>query len=224
MKKVIFYSMITLLLSANFACKNKPAGDAAETGAAQKTATMEGSEYTVDAAASKVLWEGAKPAGKHHGTINVSSGVIGVENGKVTSGKFTIDMNSINVLDLQGDEKLSLEAHLKGTAEGKEVDFFDVQKFPTASFVINKVTGLGGAEDANSLVYGNLTIKDVTKEISFKAMIDINGQMIHVTTPQFTINRTDWGIKYGSKTFFDNLKDKFIEDNMGISINLMAKQ
>ncbi len=224
MNKFFGLALIAFFSLSIIACKDKPKGEAAKTEEAAKVATASGSSYSVDATTSKVMWIGTKPAGSHNGTVNVSEGSISVDNGTVSAGKFTIDMNSITCLDLTGDEKLYLEAHLKGTSEDNATDFFNVTKFPTASFEISKVTGLEGTDGVNSIVYGNLTIKDITKQIAFKANIDVSNDMVKVTSNQFTINRTDWDIKYGSKTFFDNLKDKFIEDNMGMSINLVANK
>jgi polyisoprenoid-binding protein YceI len=98
-----------------------------------------------------------------------------------------------------------------------------VKKYPTAKFEITKVTDLAGNPDANSLVYGNLTMKDQTKQVSFKANIATDGKMVKVSAPKFTIDRTQWKVTYGSKSIFDNLKDKFINDEIGLQIELAAK-
>ena len=223
MKNLFFLFLLSFSLLSINACKNKPAGEEANIGAAQETSAATGKTHAVDLSTSKVLWEGVKPDGKHNGTINLKSGTISAENGVVTGGSFVLDMATISALDLTGEYKTKLEDHLKGTgAEGKE-DFFNTTKYPEAKFEITKVTSITNDPDATNLVYGNLTLKDITKEVGFKAKINVTDSGISVTTPQFTINRTDWGIKYGSKTFFNDLKDKFIEDNMGIQINLSAK-
>ena len=202
-------------------CK-KAGGEAATTGEATETAAAVGQSFAVDTQGSTIMWEGSKPAGTHAGTIQVSQGTVAVEDGNVTGGEFTIDMNSINVTDLEGDGKANLEAHLKGSDEKGKDDFFNVSTYPTAKFAITKVTTLINNPDATHMVYGNLTMKDVTKEVGFKANINVSDTGVTVETPQFTIDRTQWGIKYGSKTFFDDLKDKFINDDMGIKINLKA--
>ncbi len=223
MKSFIQIFVLFIGLIAVNACKNKPAGDEAQLGEAKDAAAASGKSFSVDVANSKVLWEGTKPDGKHNGTINVKSGSVSAENGQVTGGSFVLDMASITALDLTGEWKDKLEGHLKGTATEGQDDFFNTTKYPEAKFEITKVTAVQNDPNANSLVYGNLTLKDNTKEVGFKANIAVTDAGVTVTTPQFTINRTDWGIKYGSKTFFNDLKDKFIEDNMGIQINLTAK-
>jgi len=218
MKTLFKISLVLFLFTSMIACKNK----GQEAGEAGDVAAATGQNYTVDAAASKVLWVGSKPTGTHNGTIAVNEGTVSVENGMVTAGAFTIDMNSISVDDLEGDYKADLEKHLKGTGKEGQEDFFNVGKYPTAKFEVTKVTGLANDTTGNALVYGNLTLLDVTKEVSFKANINVAETEVTVDAPAFEINRTDWGIKYGSKSFFDNLKDKFIDDAVKIAINLKA--
>ncbi len=217
----IFLLALTCLVA--FSCKNKTAADAS-VGDATEVAAETGTSFNVTPAVSKVMWTGNKPAGKHNGTIDVTSGTVSVEGDKVTGGNFVLDMTTINCLDLQAGQKADLEGHLKGMAEGKEDHFFNVAKFPTATFEITSVKGLEGNDKANSLVYGNLTMKGVSKEVGFPANIVATEGGVNVTTPAFTINRTDWGVNYGSKSIFDNLKDKFINDDIELSINLTSSK
>lgn len=213
----LLFGLIGLMTS----CK-KSTTESADVNEATTTTQASGTELSVDLTNSKVLWVGSKPTGKHNGFINLQSGTVVVNDGAVTGGKFVLDMNTITSTDLEGGMKDNLEAHLKGTAEGKEDDFFNVAKYPTATFEISKVTGLANDPDATHLVYGNLTLRDVTKEVGFKATIGTNDQGVRVSTQPFAINRADFGIKFMSKSFFDDLKDKFIDDNIDISINLTA--
>ena len=140
------------------------------------------------------MWEGAKPMGKHHGTIKLSSGTIHVNSGNVEAGNFVIDMNSINDEDLEGDKKANLEAHLKGTVEGKEGDFFNVKEYPTAKF---EMTGI-----ENNVVKGNLTIKDKTNAIEFPATVTMEGDKMMLKSETFEIDRTKWDVNFGSKSVF----------------------
>lgn len=220
MKNIQRLTFLFLFAGLVIACK--PSGDKAATTEAAKVEKTSGETFKVDVASSKVLWEGAKVSGKHNGSVDVSAGELMMENGTLTGGKFTLDMNSIAVLDLEGDKKGYLEGHLKGMADDNANDFFNVKAFPNATFEITKATKLINDEAANYVVSGNLTMKDVTKQVSFKAKVMTEGGNVKVSTPQFTINRTDWGIKYGSASFFDGLKDKAINDDMGLSINLTA--
>ncbi len=219
---LMMFAMI-LLVGSMTSCKSDK-GEKAEVTSKGEVAEATGMSMTVDAANSKVMWEGTKPTGAHNGTVDVSGGSVSVKDGKVTGGSFTLDMNTITCLDLEGDSKLGLESHLKGTAEAEKDDhFFNVKKYPTAKFEITKVTGLAGNETANSLVYGNLTMKDQTKQVSFKANITTDGSMVKVSAPKFTIDRTLWNVTYKSKSVFDDLKDKFVDDEIGLQIELSAK-
>lgn len=217
MKKIMWIALALGLVVMS--CKQAE-GEKAEVKEAAKTTAAVGKSIAINADNSTIKWEGVKPTGKHWGTIDVSAGNVTVDKGRVTGGSFTIDMNTITCDDLEGDSKAGLEAHLKGNQEGKEDHFFNVAKYPTGKFEITKVVSLDGDKAANATVYGNLTIRDITKQVGFKAMINVNGDDVKVSTPQFTINRTDWGINYGSKSVFDNLGDKFINDDMGISIEV----
>lgn len=220
MKILLKLSFIVLLMGSIASCG--PKGEKAEAGAAGEVAEETGKEYAVNAAASKVMWTGTKVTGSHNGTVQITDGTIAMEEGNLTGGSFTIDMTTIADEDLDGDMKANLENHLKGTVEGKETDFFNVPKYPTAKFEITKATKLMNNEDANYVVSGNLTLKDMTKEISFRAMVNEMNGKVSVKTPQFVIDRTEWGIKYGSAKFFDGLKDKAINDEIGLQVDLNA--
>lgn len=215
------FSILLFVLAATivFSCKNKEAAEA-QVDAAAEVAEAQGMTYEVNTEMSKVMWVGSKPTGQHNGTINVSEGSVAVKDGNITGGTFTLDMNSITVLDQEGDQKSNLEAHLKGTAEGKEDHFFNVAQYPTATFEVTKLSNLEGNEEANMLVYGNLTMRGVTKQIGFPAMVSVGDAGVKVKTPSFTLNRTDWGVNYGSKSVFDNLKDNFINDEIELTVYL----
>ncbi len=198
-----------------FSCKNtEKEAEAMVEDAAEPTEMA--TEYTVDTSASQIMWEGAKPTGKHNGTIMLSSGTIHLNEGNVEAGEFVIDMNSINDEDLEGEDKANLEAHLKGTVEGKEGDFFNVKEYPTAKF---EMTGY-----ENNMVKGNLTIKDKTHAIEFPATVTMEGDKIMLKSETFEIDRTKWGVNYGSKSVFPNLGDKFINDTMKITVSLVANK
>jgi len=167
--------------------------------------------YTVDAAKSTITWLGKKVTGSHNGTISLKSGSLIVDGKNVTGGSFVIDMASIK--DADGSEKL--EGHLKAD------DFFGSAKFPTSTFVITKVAGSG----ANLTVTGNLTIKGIVKPLTFPATVTTNGDgTVSALAGKITVDRTKYDIRYGSKSFFDSIGDKAIDDNFEISVKLVAKK
>ncbi len=217
MKKIIL-SATTVVALVLGSCNNpQPSNNQSTETVATETTSIsapETFEYQV-APESVVEWEGTKPAGKHHGTVNATEGGLNVENGTLTAGEFVLDMNSISVLDLEaGKGKETLEAHLKGTDPEKVDHFFNVKEFPTATFSVKTF-------DGKNLV-GNLTVKGKTKEISFPAHISISEHEVSITSEPFKINRVDFGVNYGSKSVFDDLKDKFIDDEITLVVKAKA--
>ena len=221
--KTKFLSLFAMaaLFTAVVSCKNenKNETEAAEAEAAVE-ATAEATKYMVDKEASEIKWLGEKPTGTHDGVVGLESGVVRVE-GEQISGSFLIDMTSITVQDLEGDQKASLEDHLKGTVEGKEGDFFNVQKFPTAAF---EITGVTEGEDGKKMMSGNLTLKETKKNIEFPVTYEVSGNTMTLKSEPFTIDRTDWNVNYGSKSVFDNLGDKFINDDIDLEFTIVANQ
>lgn len=213
--KTMKITMLAFVMIGTIACKNTEKEVETEMQEAA-VATEMAHEYKVDTANSEIRWEGSKPTGKHHGTIQLSEGSFSVNQGEIEAGKFVIDMNSIDDEDLEGEQKANLEAHLKGTAEGKEGDFFNVQKFPTATF---ELTGIDG-----NIVKGNLTIKDKTNAIEFSASVNVDGERLHLKSETIELDRTKWGVNYGSLSVFPSLGDQFISDTMKITVSLVASK
>ena len=123
-KSILSIFMVTGLAIATVGCKND--NREAQTGDAQDAAvaTMEAVEFKVDTTSSVIEWQGEKPTGTHTGTIKIAEGTFRANDSIVESGTFVIDMASITVTDLEGDEKVNLENHLKGTVAGKEGEVF----------------------------------------------------------------------------------------------------
>lgn len=166
----------------------------------------------VDTKASTFNWLGKKITGEHNGTIGIQNGNLVVDGNKLTGGDFTIDINSIRVLDVKDEGyNAKLVGHLKAP------DFFDAAKYPTASFKITKATPKGGT---NYTIAGNLTINGVTQPISFPATVSINKGGSASATAKFEVDRTKFGSKYASKSFFDTIGDKAIYDNFTVEVKL----
>ncbi len=214
-----FGKLFSLAIMAGLiASCGSPQGEKAEASDAQEVSVKSGDvTLQVDKASSNMEWVGAKPTGQHNGTIDFQGGELMLTDGSIVGGNFTIDMNSIKNLDLTSEEdNAKLVGHLKSP------DFFDVEKYPTAVFQITSVEPLAGNPEANHNITGNLTMKDVTKSITFPAMVTIDEANVTATSPAFVIDRTQWNVQYGSKTLFKELKDKFINDEISLLINLKA--
>lgn len=168
--------------------------------------TIEKEKKEIKTDNSKVVWKGYKVTGSHEGTINIESGSLTFDGDKLTGGEFVIDMTSLISTDLTGDYKGKLEGHLKSD------DFFGVANHPTATLVFTEVS-ISGKNAYN--VTGDLTIKGKTNPISF--IISIYGKK---ATTSLKIDRTKYDVKYGSTSFFDNLKDKAIYDEFDLVADL----
>ncbi|PNW28858.1 YceI family protein [Formosa algae] len=220
MKNRILTLMIALSLGATVtSCKDKAKEAEATTAEPVAETVATADTYKVDVDSSTIEWKGAKPTGEHFGTISITSGELSAEGNTIESGMFTIDMNSIVALDLEGDKKQNLEAHLKGTVEGKEGDFFNINEFPTATF---EVTGLTTNDANKTMLSGNLTLKGIKKNVSFPVTVSTTENTLSLVSETFAIDRTQWGVNFGSKSVFDNLGDKFIDDDIILTVKLKA--
>lgn len=178
------------------------------------TTTVFAASQKVDTAKSSVKWIGKKVTGEHTGTIAIKEGNLVVENGKITGGKVVIDMNSIVDLD-QTDAgwNAKLIGHLKSD------DFFAVATYPTSELVLTKVEGKGD----NYTFSGNLTIKGITNPVTFSATSSKDGKNIRYMG-SLTIDRTKYNMKFGSKSFFENLGDKVVYDDFTLNFNLVVTE
>lgn len=168
----------------------------------------------VDVTKSVVNWTGKKIGGQHHGTISIREGNLEVNRGKVSGGKVVMDMASIADVDLtDAGYNAKLIGHLKSD------DFFGVVAYPSSELVINKVENNGP-----SLTFaGDLTIKGITNPITFAATSSKDGKNT-LYKGTITIDRSKYNVRYGSKSFFNDIGDKAIEDEFTLDFNLVVTE
>ena len=212
MKKIVL--SLVLVASVLTACKNEKK-EKVEVKEAVKVEVNVAELNNVDTSVSVLNWAGSKPGGAHNGTVALKSGGLLVEEGKLTNGEFVIDMTSIVNLDIPADK----EGNGKLVGHLTSADFFDVATYPTSSFVITSVKEVEG----KLAVTGNLQIKDVTKSITIPATISTENGVTVFKSEDFKVDRADFNVKYGSKSFFDDLQDKFIDDIMTFSFVVKTK-
>lgn len=196
MRKLAF---VTLLTSLSFASE------------AQKTGVE---KMDIDPTQSKLEWTGKKLGGEHYGEIRLSSGHLTFTKSKLSGGSFEMDMASITCADIT-DEKSNkrLVDHLKSE------DFFSVTRFPTSSFIITKVEPKSATE---YIVLGDLTIKGKANPITFTAKLNtVNNQTIAEATLVF--DRSKYEVKFGSQSFFENLGDKLVYDEVDMNVKLVLR-
>jgi polyisoprenoid-binding protein YceI len=116
-------------------------------------------------------------------------------------------MNSLSVEDLSGRGKTKLEGHLKSD------DFFSVDKNPEAKL---KITQKAKVEGGVQKLYGELTIKGIQHPIDFTMTLGDNNSAV----AQLTFDRSKYNVRFRSGSFFENLGDKLILDDIKMEVSL----
>jgi polyisoprenoid-binding protein YceI len=205
--------IVTLLLLLVFlvaACtdpaadKSKAVTGEANTAASPQT-TGQGQKYSFNAQNSKIEFVASKVTGSHNGSFKSFSGVIDYPGQPEKSQvKVAIDMNSVST---DTDE---LTQHLKTP------DFFDIAKFPQATFTSTEIKP-GGDKGASHTVTGNFQLHGVTKSISFPATITAAADSVSVEST-FSINRKDFGINYAGAA------DNAIRDGVVLTLHIKGEK
>lgn len=164
-------------------------------------------EYSLNTSSSELKWTGTELTTKiHYGSIDFKSGTITLSEGQPVSGKFVVNMTTLKNEDLPEAYRGRLEGHLKSD------DFFSVDKFSEAILEINGSNKLSsGSFDVN----GNLTIKGITEPINFSMSTSDDHWVANLT-----FDRSKYNVRFRSGTFFENLGDKLIYDDIVIETKL----
>ena len=184
------------------------------------TGTLATGEYIADTKASTISWRAGKPAISgyvHHGVFALQNGSVAVTADSL-SGDFVVDMNSLRVLSLGGGkagQESTLEGHLKADR------FFDVAAYPTATFTITDITPkiLPSPTQADYTATGELTMKGQTKSISFPAKVVVSGDQVWLTA-NVELDRTEWGITFGSAKIAERITDQIIGDTVELELSI----
>lgn len=171
------------------------------------TITAADATYNIVQDESTLVWTGREVStSSHYGTINFTSGQFEIADGLISQGEFLVDMTSINVQDLTGGSKERLEGHLRSD------DFFSVESFPTAHLYISSSEVISNGK---WMVNGFLTIKDISHPVLFEMANTEDGWNANLV-----FDRSKYNVKFRSGTFFENLGDKLIYDDIELKINL----
>jgi rhodanese-related sulfurtransferase len=174
--------------------------------------------FRVDPEKSIIEWAGRNPNTRHHGSVRISGGELRVASG-VIEGAFAVDMESIENFSLKGDELYPvLIAHLKSD------DFFFTDLFPTATYTLESAEPIEGAGIGlpNYAVKGQMTLRGVKAGLDFAATANpIEGGGISAEA-HFDIDRTRWGVIYGSSRFFRHLGMHLVYDPISIQVRVFA--
>lgn len=168
-----------------------------------------GQKSKVDLTKSTVKWTGNKIGGSHNGVIRIKSGDLEVKGDEIIKGNFVIDMTSLTNTDIDDKESnQKLVGHLKSD------DFFGVEKYPTSTLVVKKSTKF---VNNKATVTGDLTIKGKSQEVTF----DVTRNKKDYTS-RIEVDRSKYDVRYGSKSFFDNLGNKAIDDIFILDVNVVT--
>lgn len=225
MRSIVLFVCLPLCLTGAIACRDQSAATIATptlavTASAPPTPSGMVVGYSLDIPASFVNWKGMHVMGGngHQGYIKPLKGTLALEaNGTIAGGYFELDMNTITLTDKKDTSSDNgVVSHLK------DPDFFDVKKYPRGTFQLTKAIKAPG-DSTSYYITGQLTLRAITQEIQFPAIIIRNGEDI-VATASLTIDRTKWGITYQSGSVFGLLKDDLLEDRVPVSLALRFHQ
>ncbi|HCX22443.1 MAG: lipid-binding protein [Flammeovirgaceae bacterium] len=236
LKAIAIICLITIL----FSCTPSQEGTSVEATEEETGIVLSDSAeiIPVDSVMSIITWIGSKPTGKHNGIINIKNGQIAIQGDSLASGTVTIDINSIQVMDLDTAGNRKLTNHLLSD------DFFDTKTYPLGEFEVTALAPYDSAlvttkeefvtdntpallkafmvRNPTHLISGNLTLRGVTKNITFPAEVKIGVRKVKVEA-KFNIDRTDWNLSYNNESnAVDKAKDKFIYNTVNVGFSLEA--
>ena len=159
---------------------------------------------------SFVKWTGTQLSGKsHYGTLSFKSAGLKFSDNRLVGGSFVVDMTSLSVDDLTGKGKKSLEGHLKSD------DFFSVSDFSVSELKLNSIERVSENEYSAA---GDLTIKGYTHVAKMSFYLKEGSNNI---TAKLVFDRSKYNVRYGSGSFFENLGDKLILDDIELEVTLV---
>jgi polyisoprenoid-binding protein YceI len=218
---LLFISLLATTTLFTYCGENAPKGDNATIQEKQQTSEAQGTQFIVDTTDSRIRFVGHGVGKNHAGKFKMAEGKVAVANNQITGGNFVINIKSMDLEEKGGMFDKKLHPHLLSG------DFFDAEKFGTATFEITGVqpytksnTDTSIVAGANFTVSGNLTLKGETKNISFPAKIDLDGNTLKAKA-NFNIDRRQWQMNYGNDK---TLGDKFISETVNIELDLDAEK
>ena len=214
MKKILYIPLFVFYISCSSESAKKSNSSNSVTSSKEAIVYQPGA-YNLLTDSSKVAWLGTELTTKtHFGSLRAQSGNLKIDKDGGVVGNITIDMQSIIVEDLQGRSKEVLENHLKSD------DFFGTNNFPTATLEFMSLNRYDS--DGGQIFNGNLTIKGITNEVEFSAKLVSQTPLLHAVG-KLVFDRSKYNVRFRSGSFFDDLGDKLILDDIEVDINLIAE-
>ena len=178
------------------------------------TLSLSSGDYVMDNDNSSIKWTGRELSTKsHYGSLQMKNGSLTVNTDGTVNGIIKIDMTTIDCEDLQGRSKASLERHLRSD------DFFSVESHPIATLTFKSEGGIGAG---NKLAFnGDLEIKGISHPISFESEVKSVDPKVTALV-DMTFDRSKYNVRFRSGTFFQNLGDKLIYDDIEITVDIIT--
>ena len=167
----------------------------------------------------RVEWLGRNLLNKHFGTVPIHEGYLDFDAaGPLCGGQITLDLTGLTCTDLAGTPMHDiLIEHLQGD------DFFDVEHYPTAVLTLTKATRIAETPGAPNLeITADLTLRGVTHSICFLASGGLTTEGKPAAQAALAIDRTRWGVIYGSGKFFQRLAGHLVNDRIEFSVKLVT--
>ena len=175
--------------------------------------------HELDLEKSRVEWTGRSLMGAHHGTVKLKAGHIDARDGLPVGGSMTLDMSTIENADIEDAEMRQLLIH-----HLKSDDFFDVERYPDAVFELTDIISLFGITPGtpNTQITGKLTLKGVTRDARFPAVLGPAPDGSLAADAHFEIDRTLWNVRYGSGKYFEKLGKHLVNDSILIGLKVVT--
>jgi len=218
MKKIVISLFVLGVIFT--ACKDS--GKKVETKEAQEVEVVKKAEtvtYSTVKTGSELKWRASHlgGTGARFGRTSLKKASILLNDNKITNATFVMDITTLSVDNFDdAEQKGKLEGHLKSP------DFFNIEKFPNATFELTKVEEKSG--DHNSIITGNLTILETTKSISFSANIKVTENSVNISSEDFSVNRQDWGLSYHTEGDAGVPRDFLIANEVGFTIDVTVNK
>ncbi len=195
------------------------AGRTTEGGAAALPApVVRDGEHALDLAESRVVWVGRNLINKHWGSVAVESGQVTFQEGQAVSGEVVLDMRRILCSDLAGSDLHDVLIH-----HLESDDFFDVGRFPQARFAFDRTEVCADAPGCRNLrLHGKLTLRGVTRPLTVEAAAGFTAEGKAALQSTFTIDRTAWGVEYGSGRLFRRLAGHLVNDEIELQVRMLT--
>lgn len=174
--------------------------------------------YPLDLKESRVVWVGRNLINRHWGHVALASGQVEVREGRLAAGEVVLDLRRIMCSDLADSEMHDVLIH-----HLESDDFFDVARYPEARFAFDRAEECDPSPGTRNLrLHGGLTLRGVTHPLTVEAAAGFTPEGLAALQSTFTLDRTQWGVVYGSGRLFRRLAGHLVNDEIELQIRMLT--